>query len=104
MQKVTLENQTTPIFHNVQVAVRVRPLASGYHPTNGGNQLIQENEEKQNIKRCIREVIDDKIIILETKDCERFTFDFVANEYTSIITPNKSNKIPQIRYRYKYKK
>ena len=37
MQKVTLENQTTPIFHNVQVAVRVRPLASGYHATNGGN-------------------------------------------------------------------
>ena len=26
------------------------------------------------------------------------------NEYTSIITSNKSNKIPQIPYRYKYKK
>jgi hypothetical protein len=40
MQKASLENQVTSIFQNVQVVVRVRPLTSGYHASNGGNQLI----------------------------------------------------------------
>ena len=31
-------------------------------------------------KRCIRSVVNEKIITLDTKDSEKFTFDFVAGE------------------------
>ena len=62
------------------MVIRVRPLTSAYHASNGGNQLVNNQEEKVIIKRCIRDVIDDKIIVLDTKDAERFTFDFIAGE------------------------
>ena len=63
----------------------MRPLTSGYHASNGGNQLLNnvENQEKVIVKRCIRDVIEGKIIVLDTKDAERFTFDFIANENIS---------------------
>jgi len=44
----------------------------------GGHQLAGEESNKQ--RRCIREVIDDKVIVLDTRDGEKFTFDFVAGE------------------------
>lgn len=34
-------------------------------------------------KRCIREVKNEKVIVLDNKDSEHYTFDFVANENIS---------------------
>ena len=61
---------------NVQVIVRVRPLTTSYHATQG--QKIVQGARSDQEKRCIKEVIASKEIILESKD--KFTFDFVANE------------------------
>lgn len=51
---------------------------------NGGDQLILSSQtQTQSVfqaKRCVRDIIDDKILILDTKDQERFTFDYVAGE------------------------
>ena len=65
---------------NVQVIIRVRPLTTSYHATNGGNQIVSFNDGQ---KRCIREVKNEKVIVLDTKDSEQYTFDFVANENIS---------------------
>ena len=34
-------------------------------------------------RRCIRQVIDDQVVILDTKEGDKFTFDYVANEEIS---------------------
>jgi len=40
-------------------------------------------EQSRVIKRCIREVRDCKELTLDTKDGEKFTFDFIAGEEIS---------------------
>lgn len=67
---------------NVQVVIRVRPLTQAYQAVNGGNQLATGQEANAQ-KRCIREVKANKEIVLDTKDKEQFTFDFVAGENIS---------------------
>ena len=67
---------------NVQVVIRVRPLTTAYHVANGGHQILTGDQSAQQ-RRCIREVVDDKVVILDTKDADKFTFDFVANENKS---------------------
>ena len=63
----------------MQVVVRVRPLTTSYHAGNGGHQILT-GDQSVNQRRCIKEVVDNKVLTLDTKDGEKFTFDFVANE------------------------
>jgi hypothetical protein len=56
-------------------------LTTSYFAVNGGNQLagLQSNEQK----RCIREIINEQTLVLDTKEAEQFKFDFVASENVS---------------------
>ena len=54
-------------------------MTTSYHMAGGGHQILS-GEESANQRRCIRQVIDEKVIVLDTRDGERFTFDFVAGE------------------------
>ena len=74
-----LQNGSPTKTQNVQVIVRIRPLTTSYHMAGGGHQILA-GEESNKQRRCIREVIDDKVIVLDTRDGEKFTFDFVAGE------------------------
>lgn len=65
--------------------MRVRPLTQSYHTrANGdGHQLVSATMSGlQSLaqKRCIKAVIDSRVVVLDTKDEEQFTFDFVAGE------------------------
>ena len=76
------QNGSPTKAQNVQVVIRVRPLTTSYQATNGGHQILA-GEQSAAQRRCIRSVIDDKVIVLDTKDGEKFTFDYVAGENRS---------------------
>ena len=57
----------------------MRPLTTAYHAGNGGHQILGA-EQSATQRRCIREVREDKVVILDTKEADKFTFDYVANE------------------------
>jgi len=46
----------------------------------GGGHQLMAGDESHKQRRCIRDVVDDKVIVLDTRDGDRYTFDYVAGE------------------------
>ena len=45
--------------------IRVKPLTVAYHVANGGDKILNNSHQDVQTKRCIKEILENKTLILD---------------------------------------